>query len=104
VKPVLDEAGALEPQIRAMLRIVEETVPVQRIWLDTTEAHETPRIGFAGEPPAEIAAVLAVLYRNMILRKGLTPALARERLLNTEPFNNHPDLVGALPDDPSAQE
>jgi hypothetical protein len=104
VKPVLDEAGVLEPQIRAMLRIVEETIPVQRIWLDTTEARETPRTGFAGEPPAEIAAVLAVLYRNMILRKGLTPALARERLLNTEPFNNHPDLVGALPDDPSAQE
>jgi hypothetical protein len=104
VKAVLDEAGGLEPQIRAMLRIIEETIPVQRIWLDTTEARETPRTGFAGEPPAEIAAVLSVLYRNMVLRKGLSPAFARKRLLGSEPFNHHPDLVAALPDDPSVQE
>ena len=101
VRAVLDEAGTLEPQIHAMLRVVEETIPVQRIWLDTTEARETPRTGFAGESPAEVAAVLSVVYRNMVVRKGLAPALARERLLRTEPFNNHPELVAALPDEPA---
>lgn len=101
VKAVLDEADTLGPQVQAMLRIIEETVPVQRIWLDTTESRETPRTGFAGESSAEIAAVLLVLYKNMVLRKGCSPSLARERLLNTEPFNQHPDLVSALPDDPS---
>lgn len=101
VQAVLAEAGVLESQIRAMLRIIEETVPVQRIWLDTTEARETPRTGFAGEAPAEIMEVLTVLYRNMVQRKGMSPALARERLLNTEPFNQHPDLVAALPDHPA---
>jgi hypothetical protein len=101
VKAVLDETDTLGPQIQAMLRIIEETIPVQRIWLDTTEARETPRTGFAGEPPAEITAVLTVLYKNMVLRKGCSPAFARERLLNTEPFNYHPDLVAALPDNPS---
>jgi hypothetical protein len=104
VKAVLDEAGELAPQIRAMLRVVEETIPVQRIWLDTTEGRETPRTGFAGEPSAEVAAVLAVMHRNMVLRKGLSPARARERLLGAEPFNHHPDLVAALPDDPSTLE
>ena len=101
VKAVLDEADTLEPQIQAMLRIIEETIPVQRIWLDTTEAHETPRTGFAGESPVEIAEILNVLYKNMVLRKGCSPTLARERLLNTEPFNHYPDLVTALPEDPS---
>lgn len=101
VRAVLDDAGFIEPQIRAMLRIIEETIPVQRIWLDTTEARETPRTGFAGEPPAEVAAILSVMYRNMVLRKGLSPALAREQLLRTEPFNNHPELVAALPDEPT---
>jgi hypothetical protein len=84
-----------------MLRIIEETIPVQRIWLDTTESRETPRTGFAGESSAEIASVLLVLYKNMVMRKGYSPSLARERLLNTEPFNQHPDLVLALPDDPT---
>lgn len=104
VRAVLDDAGALAPQIQAMLRIIEETIPVQRIWLDTTEMHEAPRTGFSGEPPAEIAAILSVMYRNMVFRKGLSPALARERLLGTEPFNNHPELVAALPDKPATQE
>jgi hypothetical protein len=100
VRSVLDDAGDLSPCIRAMLRVIEETVPVQRIWLDTTEGRETPRTDFAGEPPSEIRAVLMVMYRNLVLRRGMPPQLAREQLLHTEPFNNHPDLVAALPDDP----
>ena len=104
VRAVLDDAGAIEPQIRVMLRIIEETIPVQRIWLDTTEATETPRTGFAGEPATEVAAVLIVMYRNMVIRKGFSPASARERLLHTEPFNNHPELVAALPDELPIQE
>lgn len=100
IRTVLDEAGDLAAPIRAMLRVIEETVPVQRIWLDTTEGRETPRTNFAGEPPAEVSAVLMVMYRNLVLRKGMSPQLAREQLLHTEPFNTHPDLVAALPDDP----
>jgi hypothetical protein len=102
IRAVLDDAGDLSAPIRAMLRVIEETVPVQRIWLDTTEARETPRTGFADEPPAEVRLVLMVIYRNLVLRKGMSPHLAREQLLHTEPFNNHPDIVAALPDDPQA--
>lgn len=102
VRAVLDDAGDLFAPIRAMLRVIEETVPVQRIWLDTTEGRETPRTGFAGQPPSEMRCVLMVMYRNLVLRKGVSPHLAREQLLQTEPFNNHPELVAALPDDPNA--
>jgi hypothetical protein len=98
IRTVLDDAGTIEPQLRAMLRVIEETIPVQRIWLDTTEERETPRTGFAGESPEEIVSILSVIYRNMVLRKGISPALARKQLLRTEPFNNHPELVEALPD------
>jgi hypothetical protein len=98
VRSVLDDAGILAPQVKAMLRVIEETIPVQRIWLDTTEARETPRNGFAGAPPEEIVAILSVLYRNMITRKGLSPELAKQSLLNTEPFNNYPELVSGLSD------
>ncbi len=98
VRQVLDEAGSLLPQLKAMLRVIEETVPVQRIWLDTTEGRETPRTGFAGESPAEVREILEVMYRNLVSRKGLDAPRARELLLHTEPFHNYPDLVASLPD------
>lgn len=104
VRAVLDESVSPAPQIDAMLRIIEETIPVQRIWLDTAEARETPRTGFGGDSLGEVARVLAVLFRNMVLRKGVSPVLARERLLHTEPFNNFPELVAALAIEPVAQE
>lgn len=85
-----------------MLRVIQETVPVQRIWLDTSEGRETPRTGFAGEPSSEVQDVLMVIYRNLVVRKGVSPHLAREQLLHTEPFNDCPDLVAALPDEPQA--
>jgi Histidine kinase-, DNA gyrase B-, and HSP90-like ATPase len=104
VRAVLDEAGGLAPQIRAMLRVIEETLPVQRIWLDTAEGRETPRTGFASEPPAEVQSVLTVMYRNLVLKKGMSAELAREQLLHTEPFHNYPELVTGLPDDPDTRE
>lgn len=104
VRAVLDEAGGLASQIKVMLRVIEETIPVQRIWLDTTENSETPRTGFAGEAPTEVRAVLQVMFSNLILRKGMSANLAREQLLHTEPFHNYPDLVAALPNEPQAQE
>lgn len=98
VRAVIDDAGTLYPQIRAMLRVIEETVPIQRIWLDTAENKETPRTGFSGEPSSEVTKVLEVMYRNMVVIKGMSPAMARERLMRSEPFNSYPDLVAALPD------
>ena len=98
VQSVLEEAGPLLPRIEAMLRVIEETVPVQRIWLDTTEGREVPRTGFADEAPSEVVKVLRVLFRNLVQRKGLSPALARQQLLHTEPFQHYPDLIGSLPD------
>lgn len=100
VKAVLEEAGPLGAQVTAMLQIIEQTIPVQRIWLDTAEAKETPRTHFSGEASSAITSVLTVLYRNLVKRKGLAPQEAREQLLRTDPFNNHPGLVAALPDDP----
>lgn len=98
VVAVLEQAGSLAPELKAMLRIIEETVPVQRIWLDTAEGHETPRTGFSGETPAEVTRVLMTLYRAKILNKGMSPVEARRQLRQMQPFDNHPELIAALPD------
>jgi hypothetical protein len=103
IKAVLDDAGVLTPQVTAMLRVIEETIPVQRIWLDTVEQKETPRSGFANASQEDVLGVLRVLYNNLVSRKGLAPSLAREQLLHTDPFHQYANLVMALPDDPERE-
>ena len=95
---LISEHPELSDRIETMLRCVEETVPVQRIWLDTAEQKETPLTGFAGEPDQEATRVLEVMFRTLVLRRGLSPAAARDRLSRTEPFDRFPTLVAALPD------
>lgn len=98
VRAVIDEAGVLLPQLKAMLRVIEETVPVQRIWIDTAENKDTPYTGFDRSPSEEVKEILLVMYRNMLERKGYSPASAKEQLRLTEPFHSFPRLVDALPE------
>ena len=96
---VLDVAGSLLPMVKAMLRVVEETVPVQRIWLDTAENKEIPSTGFFGEPPENVVTVLKTIYGDMVGRRGMSPALAKKTLAATEPFQNYHGLVSSLPEE-----
>ena len=103
IQMALQEAGPLKTTVKAMLRVIEETVPVQRIWLDAAESKEVARNGFSTSPPEEVVTVMGAVYRTL-LRKDLSPDRARERLLAIEPFNQYPDLVRGLPDDPDLLE
>lgn len=96
VAAVIEAVGGKAELVRAMLRVVEETVPVQRIWLDTAENKETPRTGFEGEPNAAVIEVASVLFNDLIERKGLSIEEARKSMLRTEPFQNYPTLVAKL--------
>ena len=100
VKSLFDDFAGTpkEADFMTMLRIIEETIPVQRIWLDTAEAKETPRTGFAGDLPSEITAIAMIMFKNMVKRKGFSTELAKAQLLKTEPFNKYPELVNSLPD------
>jgi hypothetical protein len=79
-----------------MLRVVEETVPVQRIWLDTAEQNETPRCNFETAPSAEIRETLEGLFEALVTYRNLSPEEARARLTRTRPFDRHPELVKML--------
>ena len=96
VVAVLESAGVLTPLIKSMLRVIEETVPVQRIWLDTAEHKETPRTHFEGEPNEAVIEVAGVLFNDLIERKGLSVEEARKSMLRTEPFQKYPTLVAKL--------
>ena len=82
--------------VLAMLRIIEETVPVQRIWLDTAEGKDVPSTGFDGEPSEEVTRVLQTMFDDMVRRRKLSVDAARRLLLSTEPFHKFPQLVSSL--------
>ncbi len=98
VAAVLEKAGELAPLVRSMLRVSEGTVPVQRIWLGTAENKETRRTGFDGEPNAAVIEVAAVLFQDLIERKGLSVEEARKSMSRTEPFQKYPALIEKLGD------
>lgn len=96
VAAVLAGAGDLTPLVKAMLRVIEESVPVQRIWLDTAENRDTPKTGFSGEPPEAVFTVLDTLFADMTGRRGMSVEAARRALMSTEPFHNYPELIAQL--------
>ncbi len=96
VASILNRAGPLKSDILALLALIEETVPVQRIWLDTAEDKEAPRTGFVGAPETEVIKTLYAMFEALVKFRGISSAEARERLGRTPPFDRYLDLVSTL--------
>lgn len=67
----------------------DQTVPVARIWLDTTEGRDVPRTGFA-EPASQGRDCSGSDFQEHDQRRAFR-LMAREQLLRTEPFQRHQD-------------
>ena len=96
IASVLESSGSLRDAIEAMLRVIEVTVPVQRIWLDVSESEGASPVSFEGEPPEEVRAVAQSLFRQLVLHARLSPDDARARLKLTEPFQDFPSLIDSI--------
>ncbi len=86
------------------LRIIEETVPVQRIWLDTVENGEAPKEAFADTPNPQIEALAASMLKHLTGKVGLEFSVAVARLRSTDPFQNFPAIIDKLAAKPPAKE
>ena len=97
ISAVLETADTSQKKlILCMLKVIEETVPVQKIWLDTAEQKETPVTSFASSSDKAVLAVMETLFRDMIVRKGMTLEDAKSRLSCSDPFQNFPHLIAQL--------
>jgi hypothetical protein len=101
VRSVLDSPLSIDADIDAMLKLLEATIPVQRIWLDTVEDRGISERSQIEGDEEETWQLLQVLYQSL-LKQQYSPQRARERLLRTEPFQRFPQLVAALPDESSS--
>ena len=92
VRGVIDGSPELRDRLNALLRMIEETVPVPLIVVDTSsqpDAHEAP---FESAPEGDILQVMQQLYaaiRNM----GATHQQALEQLASTDGLTEHRHLL-----------
>ena len=91
------QAGELSPQIQAMLRLIEETVPVQQIWLDTAETKR--RRGQALKPrrPQRCYPYCRSCTRPWLVSRRCHRRWRNSICKNMEPFDNYPELIAQLP-------
>ena len=82
----------------AMLRTLEETVPVAQIWLDTAEYPEGHSRPFETADDLEKRRMLETAYRVFREIHGLKPEAARHKLLRTDGFQDMGRLIDTLVD------
>lgn len=95
IQSILNKCDANLIEVEALIRILEETVPVEQIWLDTAEQKQDHTIPYDGVDTALLRADLRMAYQ-MFIGAGINEETARQRLLNLEPFNRYPKLIGEL--------
>lgn len=95
ISGVMKKLGPLSADVDAVLRLVEETVPVERIWLDTAETPGEHAVPYEG---LDEAIVWGDIKRTQELLRaaGHTSNAAIEYLRVLEPFNRYPHLVARL--------
>jgi hypothetical protein len=99
--PLVQEALKLpntyQPVVRALIRLLEETVPVQQIWLDNATEPEKQPQPFDGTPSDQVLEVMVEIYRAL-RKSGMNQEQARDRILTMEPFQNFESLIKTLSD------
>ena len=83
------------PPFRALARLLEETVPVQQIWIDTAEREAEAPAPFQGVRDDEVIAVMRQV-RDALLQRGFQWDEALNRLSSMSGFAGFEHLVQVL--------
>jgi len=84
--------GPLADHLKPLLRLIEETVPVERIWLETAESPEEHAVPYEGYDEKTILGDLRLARDHLARSLGKADSV-RMYLLALEPFRRYPDLV-----------
>ena len=97
IKGVLQRLGPLGAEAESVFRLIEETVPVQKIWIDTAESDKDHAIPYEGISETQVMADITKTYR-FLRQSALDHNSAVAYLLASEPFNRYPTLVALVKD------
>jgi hypothetical protein len=83
--------------VKALLRLLEETVPVEQIWLDKSDAPDDHGRPFESVRERDLIEVMNHVY--VVLRQeGFSPAEARRRISAMDAFADFPEIIASLSD------
>ena len=92
VQLILQKSGNLKNDLEAIFRIIEETVPIQQIWLDVAEQKESYTRPFESSPKE----VIRILKRTYLAIKETSDVSHREAIDligNMYAFRDYPALI-----------
>lgn len=92
IKEVLENSDEYNPAITALIRLIEETIPVPLIVINNSENPDKQFKPFEKIPSDELIEVMNEVYKSLIV-SGLTIMEAQKRLAVMEPFNYYPELI-----------
>ena len=87
LRPLIDSLAVDKKEVfEALLRIIEETVPVQRIWIDTAENQECAASPFEGVRSAELRKIIFLCHEAQIKFRGVGSVEAWDLLSEFDGF------------------
>ncbi len=89
------EASSDQPAIRALISLLQETIPLQHISIAAAENPGSQPEPFEGAAPAEVVDAMQQLYR-LFCAAGHSGEEARRRLAAHSPFDRFPALIASL--------
>lgn len=95
VKDVMANSGAGKSRINALLRLLEETVPVPWIVMSNAENPDQQSVPFEQSPSSQICDIMREVF-TALRRSDMTVKEALHRLRTMEPFDRYPDAVEAF--------
>jgi hypothetical protein len=95
IKGVLERLGPLKTDVESGFRLLEETVPVEKIWIDVAESDKEHAVPYEGVQEEQVLADIKRTY-DFLRQSGLNRESAVAYLLASEPFNRYQVLVEKL--------
>lgn len=98
VVDLLQSSQEYRTKVEALLRLIEETIPVPLITLENSVHPDAQFAPFEECPSSEVLEIIKQVYISF-RRQGNSHAQAIERLVTLEPFQYYKELVMSLADD-----
>jgi hypothetical protein len=92
IKEALQADAVDTSTLHRLLRLIEEYIPIQQIWVDAAEGDETQSQPFEAAASEELIGMIQMLYRAYRL-SGLSHDEALGRLTSTEAFGDRYELI-----------
>jgi len=95
VAAILENSSDNRKHVEAMLRLIEETVPIPTIILNVADNPDKPHRPFGDCPSEELRTVMEEIWFSM-RQSGVSAAETGKRLVRMEPFCDYPEYVSAF--------